>query len=304
VYLSETEDWIYNAADSHSSSLEEFNRLLAPFKVELCVPLKHERGLEGFIMLGEAAHPEESLSYEDFDLMKVLASQATAVVLSLKLSEQLSTAQEMAAIGRVSTFVIHDLKNHVSNLSLMMDNAREHIDNPDFQLDMLETLDETVGKMNNLIARLKNIKEKKQLNLVHCDLSEVVRRGVQEAGSPDMLVDTDPVQVCIDATEIEKVVHNLLLNAYDADANRDAIAVKVGRNGTAFFEVSDDGCGMSEDFIRNRLFRPFQSTKSHGFGIGLYQCRHIVEAHGGKIEVFSSQGDGSRFRVHLPIADM
>ena len=179
-------------------------------------------------MLGEAAHPGESLSYEDFDLMKVLASQATAVVLSLKLSEQLSTAQEMAAIGRVSTFVIHDLKNHVSNLSLMMDNARDHIDNPEFQADMLETLDETVGKMKGLIARLKNIKETKQMNFVPCDLADIVRRGLKEAGSPEMLVTAGPVPVCIDMAEIEKVVHNLLINAYEADAQKDAVVVEVG----------------------------------------------------------------------------
>lgn len=304
VYLGETEEWIYNAADSHTASLDDFKRQLKPFKAELCVPLKYERGLEGFIMLGEAAHPGESLSYEDFDLMKVLASQATAVVLSLKLSEQLSTAQEMAAIGRVSTFVIHDLKNHVSNLSMMMDNARDHIDNPEFQLDMLETLDETVGKMKDLIARLKNIKENKQLNLIPCDLSDVVKKGVKEAGSSEMVVARRRVPVCIDAAEIEKVVHNLLLNAYDADPKRDSILVEVGMNDTAFFEVIDHGCGMSEHFIQNRLFKPFQSTKSHGFGIGLYQCRHIVEAHGGKIEVSSKEGEGSTFRVHLPVANI
>jgi len=169
---------------------------------------------------------------------------------------------------------------------------------------MLEALDETVGKMKGLIARLKNIKETKKLNLVPCDLSDVVQRGVKDAGSPDMVVATDRVPVCVDIAEIEKVVHNLLLNAYEAGSNRDSITVEVGMNDTAFFEVTDRGCGMSEHFIQNRLFRPFQSTKSHGFGIGLYQCRYIIEAHGGKIEVFSREGEGSAFKVHLPLADM
>jgi len=227
-------------------------------------------------------------------------------VLSLKLSEQLSTAQEMAAIGRVSTFVIHDLKNHVSNLSLMMDNARDHIDNPEFQSDMLETLDETVGKMKGLIARLKNIKEAKQMNFVPCDLTEVVRRGIKDVGSPEMLVAREQqVPVCIDMAEIEKVVHNLLLNAYEAESNKDAVTVEVGKqDGAAYFAVTDHGRGMSEDFIRNRLFKPFQSTKWHGFGIGLYQCRHIIETHGGTIEVLSKEGEGSTFRVQLPLADL
>ena len=181
----------------------------------------------------------------------------------------------------------------------------DHIDNPEFQADMLETLDETVGKMKGLIARLKNIKETKQMNFVPCDLADIVRRGLKEAGSPEMLVAAGPVPVCIDMAEIEKVVHNLLINAYEADAQKDAVVVEVGKkNGMAFFEVTDHGCGMSEDFIRNRLFKPFQSTKWHGFGIGLYQCRHIVEAHGGKIDVLSKEGEGSTFRVQLPAADM
>ena len=105
-----------------------------------------------------------------------------------------------------------------------------------------------------------------------------------------------------DAAEIEKVVHNLVLNACEAGSKMAAVTVEVGMKDTAFFEVTDQGCGMSEHFIQNRLFKPFQSTKSHGFGIGLFQCRHIVEAHGGKIEVFSKEGEGTSFKVHLPIA--
>ncbi len=303
VYFGETEGWVFNIVDTHAPSLDDIKRQLEPFKVELCVPLQYEQNLEGFIMLGEAAHSGETLIYEDFDLMKVLASQATSVVLSLKLAEQLSTAQEMAAIGRVSTFVIHDLKNHVSNLSLMMENASDHIDNPEFQVDMLGTLDETVGKMKGLIYRLKNIKEKKKLNLLPCNLSDVVSRGGKTTGSSPKMILADKVPVCIDATEIEKVVNNMVLNACEAGAKMEAVTVEVGMKDTAFFEVTDQGCGMSEHFIQNRLFKPFQSTKSHGFGIGLYQCRHIIEAHGGKIEVFSKEGEGTSFKVHLPIAD-
>ena len=303
AYLRETEDRVFNTADTHVPSLDSIKRQLEPFKVEFCVPLQYEQNLQGFIMLGEAAHSGEVLIYEDFDLMKVLASQATSVVLNLKLAEQLSTAQEMAAIGRVSTFIIHDLKNHVSNLSLMMENARDHIDNPEFQVDMLENLDETVGKMKGLISRLKNIKEKKKLNILPCNLSDVVSNGGKRAGFSPKMILADNVPVCIDAAEIEKVVHNLVLNACEAGAKMEAVTVEVGMKDTAFFEVTDQGCGMSEHFIQNRLFKPFQSTKSHGFGIGLFQCRHIVEAHGGKIEVFSKEGEGTSFKVHLPLAD-
>ncbi len=268
--------------------------------MQLCVPLQYEGDLEGFIMLGEAVSPGEKLTYEDYDLMKVLARQATSVLLSLKLSAQLSTAHEMAAIGKVSTFVIHDLKNHVSNLTLMVDNARDHMDNPEFQRDMIETLDETIGKINTLISRLKNIKEKKELNIVPCDLAEIVRKGAKASGKRHELVHDKPVLACVDAVEIEKIVHNLVLNAYEAGSAKGSVTISVGMGNSAFFEVADRGCGMSEEFIRNRLFQPFQTTKQKGFGIGLYQCRQIVEAHGGNIEVTSKVGEGTSFKVNLP----
>lgn len=298
-YFNET-DWVFNVEDQHVPNIDKIKHQFETLKVKLCVPLQYEQDLEGFILLGEPVNPGETLNFEDYDLMKVLASQATSVLLSAKLSAQLSTAQEMAAIGKVSTFIIHDLKNHVSNLTLMVDNAREHMDNPEFQADMLETLDETIGKVKGLITRLKNIKDKKELNLVPCDLADVVRRGVRAAGTQPEVVQGGEILACVDAGEIEKVVSNLVLNAHEAGSQNGSLVVHVGRGDMAFFEVIDQGCGMSDDFIRTRLFQPFQTTKQHGFGIGLFQCRQIIEAHGGSIEVTSSVGEGSSFKVHLP----
>ncbi len=299
AYFNET-DWVFNVDDQHSSQYNKIKLQFEAFKVKLCVPLQYEQSLEGFILLGEAINPDEDLTFEDYDLMKVLASQATSVLLSLKLSAQLSTAQEMAAIGKVSTFIIHDLKNHVSNLSLLVDNAREHMDNPEFQADMLETLDETIGKVNVMITRLRNINEKKNLNLSVCDLTEIVRRGVKASGQKTKVACGERILTCVDAGEIEKVVHNLVLNAYEAGSRKESVKITVGLSETAFFEVADQGTGMSDDFIRNRLFQPFQTTKEKGFGIGLFQCRQIIEAHGGKIEVSSKVGEGTSFKVHLP----
>ena len=302
-YFNET-DWVFNATDIHPVQFDGLKRQFESFKVQLCVPLQYEGDLEGFIMLGEAVNPGENLTFEDFDLMKVLARQATSVLLSSKLSAQLSMAQEMAAIGKVSTFVIHDLKNHVSNLSLVVDNARDHMDNPEFQADMLETLDETIGKVNTLITRLKTIKEKSELNLTSCDLTEAVRRGVKSSGMHPEIVSSEDIIAMIDSVEIEKVVHNLVLNAHEAGSENGSVKVTVGMEDMAYFEVSDQGSGMSDDFIQSRLFQPFQTTKEKGFGIGLYQCRQIVEAHNGKIEVSSKVGEGTTFRVLFPAVNL
>jgi signal transduction histidine kinase len=154
--------------------------------------------------------------------------------------------------------------------------------------------------VNALITRLKNIKEKKDLHLVQCDLTEIVNRGVKASGLHPQVNNGVEIQVCVDPEEIEKIVHNLVLNAHEAGSQNGSVTINVGKGETAFFEVTDQGCGMSTDFIRNRLFQPFQTTKQQGFGIGLYQCLQIVEAHGGKIEVSSRLNEGTTFKVHLP----
>ena len=185
----------------------------------------------------------------------------------------------------------------------MVDNARDHMDNPEFQADMIETLDETIGKVNGLISCLKNIKEARELNCAPCNLIDIVRRVAKATGLPAKSVSGDDVTVNVDAAEIEKVVHNLVLNAQEAGPVGSPVTILVGSGETAFIEVTDQGTGMPEDFIRNRLFQPFQTTKSQGFGIGLYQCRQIIESHGGKIEVSSKIGEGTSFRAHTPLDD-
>jgi len=230
--------------------------------------------------------------------MKMLARQATSTLLSLKLSAQLSTAREMAAIGKVSTFVVHDLKNLATNLALVTDNARDYLDDPEFQQDMLQTLDGTTTRMKELIFRLKNVSERKPVNLVPTDLLQLAAEGVRLAGCDQVCLCGESVPALLDPREMEKVVQNLVLNAQQAGGA--SVLVEVGRDQGAFLRVTDRGCGMDEEFIRQRLFQPFQTTKPKGFGIGLYQCKNIVEDHGGRIEVESRVGEGSCFTVLLP----
>ncbi|MEA3333950.1 MAG: ATP-binding protein, partial [Pseudomonadota bacterium] len=203
--------------------------------------------------------------------------------------------------GKVSAFVIHDLKNQVSSLSLMVENAVDYIADPEFQEDMLETLTGTIDKMKNLIARLKNLREKPELNLVEVDLLEIVERVIRNLGREVELVKDGSVLVRADGEELATVLLNLLLNAFDAGLDNYLVVVTVGlgEGGEPCFKVSDQGCGMSVDFIENRLFRPFSTTKKKGLGIGLYQCKQIVEAHGGRIEVESELGVGTVFTVKM-----
>ncbi len=267
------------------------------------VPMRFERGLEGFVVLGRRIYEEERLTYEDFDLMKILAHQAIGVLLSRKLYSQLVAANEMAAIGRVSTFVIHDLKNLVSGLGMVVDNARDYIEEPEFRADMFETLENTVDNMKGLIARLQNVKQKPLLELVECDLLEVARAGVALSGGNGIIISGSSVPVSADPVELQKVFLNLVHNAREASGGNASVLIDVGRSDLAYVRVSDQGCGMTDDFIRTRLFKPFETTKKKGMGIGLYQCRQVVEALGGRIEVKSVVGEGSLFTVWLPLPD-
>ncbi len=300
-YLRDKPSWIFSVRDDSPRIRIENRNFLERDQVSFVIPLQFDRKLEGFIALGESINRNESYTYEDYDLMKVMARQATAAILSLKLAEQLSTSREMAAIGKVSAFVMHDLKNVVSNLGLTAENAGEYIGDPEFQKDMLETLTGSVGKMKTMISRLKNLEEKTELNLETYDLMEIILKEARSFSSHEIQVLGQSVQARIDRMEFSKVILNLILNGLEACERKSPVMVEVGQNKAgAFVKIADRGCGMSEDYIKQRLFKAFETTKKKGFGIGLYQCRNIVEAHGGSIEVGSRLGKGSEFIVSLP----
>ena len=295
-------DWIINLKEDHPQLKDSLIDSFDDVGAFLIVPLFFDKELAGFIIMGEQINSTEELSYEDYDLLRMLSRQAIATVQGLRLSEQLSTARELAAIGKVSTFVLHDLKNQVSGLSLMLDNARDYISDPDFQQDMLETVGNTVANMKHLISRLKNIKEKPQLAISSVALNKIIEDAVETAGANIESYGL-PVQVAVDEEEIYKVVLNLLVNAIEATEGDQSVLIKYGqRDSLAFVEVKDPGCGMSAEFIENKLFKPFETTKKHGFGIGLYQCKQIIESHGGQIEVESQHGGGTIFTLLLPLA--
>jgi putative PEP-CTERM system histidine kinase len=246
-----------------------------------------------------------ALSLEDKDLLQTLADQVAGNVLGLRLSEQLLKAKEMEAFQSLSAFFVHDLKNLASRLSLTLQNLPAHYDDPDFRRDLLATMGRSVAKIEQMCTRLSPLSRTLDLQRTATDLSEVVGSAVAglngslRAHLEQDLRPTPPVS--IDPDQIQKVVLNLVLNANDAVRDGGQIRVATGRSDRwVYLAVSDDGCGMSPEFITRSLFRPFRTTKGQGLGIGLYHSRKIVEAHSGRIEVESEQGKGTTFRVMLP----
>ncbi|MCK5808751.1 PEP-CTERM system histidine kinase PrsK, partial [bacterium] len=301
IFCLQEKEWIVDLNDDQPELRLSLISSFIDVGSRFVVPLFFNTHLEGFIILGSLINKNDNLTYEDFDLMRLLGRQGISAIKGIRLTEQLSTARELAAIGKVTTFVLHDLKNQVSGLSLLLDNSREHISDPEFQQDMLEAVGNTVENMQGLIARLKNIKGKSKLAIVSVVLSKIVVDAVKTAGGKTE-VSGEEIQVVVDDEEIYKVILNLLLNATEATTSQEPVRVSYGqKNGFAFVEVNDSGCGMNADFIENKLFKPFETTKKHGLGIGLYQCKQIIESHGGSIEVESCEGEGTTFVLLLPL---
>ncbi len=246
----------------------------------------------------------ETFSLEEMDLLKTIADQTGATLLHLKLSENLVQAKEMEAFQTLSTFFVHDLKNLSSVLSLTVQNLPAHFDNLEFRNDTLRVISQSVAKMNAMCGRLSRIGRQMTLTRVAVDLNPLVRAVLDSITVQAARVDDlQPVpRLMLDPDQISKVLVNLLLNAHDATLAGGEIRVATRVSGEwAILSVRDNGCGMSKEFMSRALFQPFQTTKSEGLGIGLFQCRKIVEAHGGRIVVNSEQGKGSTFEVLLPL---
>ncbi len=272
----------------------------------LVIPLISNNKVIGLAMFREQLVPE-LLIYDDFDLMKVLARQAAQAITNLRLSEEIIEMRAMAAVSKVSTFVIHDLKNLTTSLSLCLDNAEEYMGNPDFQKDAISTIRNTLFKMKGLMQRLRSIPEKITLDAEVKNIDRLSREVVAEfvkLRPKRVLYNGEPAFSRVDGEEIKKVIVNIVQNALEASSESGTVTVETSReNSSVCIRVSDTGKGMTEDYLKNHLFRPFRTTKETGLGIGLYQCRQIVEAHDGKIDVKSEIGKGTVFAIYLPVAE-
>jgi putative PEP-CTERM system histidine kinase len=271
------------------------------------VPLMENNDIEGLIVLG-AQLVKERFTYEDYNLMKTFARQAVLSLLNMRLSEELAETREIAAVAKISSFVVHDLKNLVSTLSLLLSNAEQYMGDPGFQEDMIETMRNTLGKMQGLMQRLRGMPKKLEMKREQTDIAFLVREIVEDVRRTkprtEILHRGCSVDAAVDVEEMKKVVLNLLLNALDASGDTGTVSVTTGRNGRSLYvKVEDGGCGMTQEFMNDDLFKPFRSTKKRGLGIGLYQCKQIVEAHHGSIGVESASGKGAIFTVSLPLAD-
>lgn len=274
-------------------------------KLWLVVPLVFKKELEGLIFLART-DLKSSVNWEDRDLLKTAGRQAAALLAQQRASSALVEARQFDAFNRLSAYVIHDLKNILAQQSLIVANAKKHRDNPAFIDDMIGTVENSVHRMQRLMAQMRSGMRGHEAKPVRLRglLEKVVAERSRIRPQPILRADGDAA-VLADSERLSTVFTHLISNAQEATGADGEVAVHLAAcaEGTRV-TIKDSGSGMSEEFIREKLFKPFESTKGlTGMGIGAFESREYVKQLGGQLTVTSARGRGSTFTVQLPVTD-
>lgn len=269
------------------------------------IPLVHHGRLIGLVVLA-APEYRRALDWEDFDLLRTAGRQAASALAEAHGQEALAQAQRFEEFNRRFAFILHDIKNLVSQLSLLARNSERHAANPEFRADMVATLKSSVGKMNELLARLAPHSPGRSQQVAPQPLRAILAAAIAaRRGDRDVqLTGNCGLSANVDALALGQAVEHLLQNAIEASPAGSRVTVDVAeRGGAVAISITDRGCGMDGDFVLNRLFHPFASTKSGGFGIGAFEARSLIAAMGGRVGVDSRPGEGTIFTILVPAAE-
>jgi len=271
----------------------------------LIIPLIISHEMTGFVILASARTPID-INWEVNDLLRAASCQAAGFLSRMQATEALLEAKKFDAFNRMSAFVVHDLKNIVTQLSLMLRNAERHRENPEFQQDMLMTVEHSVERMRQLMMQLREgaTPTGTACGVMLPDVIERIRRSKIEQEQPIEVTISERLATRGHEERLERVIGHLVQNALDATPAVGRVWVSLKKRGDrAIVEIGDTGHGMSQEFIRERLFKPFQSTKEAGMGIGAYESAQYIRELGGELQVESEENLGTRVTMILPLFD-
>jgi putative PEP-CTERM system histidine kinase len=282
--------------------------LLGLERAWLVVPLLQDERLVAVVVISRSLTPR-SLTWEDLDLLRTAGRQAASYIALEQAAAQLAQARQFEAYNRFAAFMMHDLKNLIAQQTLVVQNATRHRGNPQFFDDAISTIDNSVKRMQRLLEQLRRgdtLGSARRVQLAQV-CSDTVNRCADRRPTPVFEANglaSDEAEVLVSAERLGLVLEHIIRNAQDATAPEGRVEVELRRNaGHAVIEVRDTGCGMDAAFIRERLFRPFDTTKgSQGMGIGAFQTREFVRMAGGDVHVESDVGRGTRFFISIPLA--
>ncbi len=285
-------------------------------RASLVIPLVHRETLRAFMVLG-LPRVKRVLDWETYDLLKAVGGQAASYLAEEQAANALSDAKRLEDFNRRFAFIVHDIKNVVGQMSLMLKNAERYGDNPEFQKDMLATVGNSVVRMKELLEQFKAERagprptmrpEAPDKEAVPVPLgpllARVTDRWHKQKTGLEVDIQAGGVAAVIDEDTLASVLDHLMQNAIEAAGEDGHVALRQASvGGEAVIEVEDDGPGMDAEFIRNQLFRPLDTAKPAGYGLGAYQARQLVREMGGRLEVSSTPGKGTVMRVVLPVAE-
>ncbi|HEX7821219.1 MAG TPA: XrtA/PEP-CTERM system histidine kinase PrsK [Sphingobium sp.] len=294
---------IPNPADPLADALPDW--ITGQLAAWTLVPLIHHGALTGAVLLARPPG-RGGVDWEDLDMLRVVARQLAVTLSEQRQQRALAEGQRFDEFNRRFAFILHDIKNMVSQVSLLAANAERHAENPAFRADMVLTLRETADRMNDLIARLARPEQTRPGERATCDIAEVVRAMTTQGMARERVMLSGETRLIVqgDAARLTQALAHLVQNAIDATpAHGPPVLLTLSREDeTARIEIVDRGCGMSAAFLRDGLFRPFASTKANGFGLGAHEARSLVMAMGGRLTVTSRESEGTRFILSLPLA--
>jgi putative PEP-CTERM system histidine kinase len=303
-----TSGWVVNL-EEYRSFPRRYGQLKLPAwlqgmaKAWLVVPLMVGEELIGFCVLA-SARTRIDVNWEVNDLVKTAGQQAASFLAQMQATEALLEVRKFDAFNRMSAFVVHDLKNIVTQLSLMMKNAKRLGGNPEFQQDMLMTVENSLDRMRQLMLQLREGATPPGIAF-GVNLGRIVQRIEAVAAGRGRTLEvqvSEPVITRGHEERLERIIGHVVQNAFDATDPGGRVWLNLDRSsGQARIVVGDTGQGMSRDFIRDRLFKPFQTTKQAGMGIGAYESFQYVQELGGRIEVDSQLGQGTTVKLLLPL---
>lgn len=223
----------------------------------------------------------------------------------MQANNALVVARQFESFNRTTTFVIHDLKNLVAQLSLLLSNAARHKHKPEFQEDMLATIESSVTRMNKVLSQLRRANEQDTDQII--DLVKLIPEVIESKKAfklkPAFTAKCRQAKVRGDPAQLSRIIGHILQNALEATPENGQVSLMLDCEANRIdLDIVDNGMGMSADFMQERLFRPFDSTKGAGMGIGAYECREYVRSLGGQVVVSSKPGEGTRFSIQLPEA--
>jgi putative PEP-CTERM system histidine kinase len=306
--LMREEEWVFAPRSPLNEQSTLFNQHLPEWlidmpKIWLVMPLLTEDELLGFMLLTAPPY-DHSLNWEDLDLAKTVGRQVASYLDRHHAAEQLAESRQFDTFNKLAAFIMHDLKNLIAQQALVVDNAAKHKDNPAFVEDAIRTIDNSVGRMSTLLKKLQQ-NETSELRTLDLDqvLIEAIKKSQPYRPTPTLRRETEGLKVNADFDRLIMTVTHIIKNAQEATDNSGFVDVTLRQDtNNAIISIEDNGDGMTPEFIKEQLFKPFVTTKSgKGMGIGVYQAKEYIGSLGGSVSVESSIGEGSTFTLSLPI---